>query len=250
MGYPTKRSSSGGVSDPARFEKTRWSVVLAAGRTTCAESQEALSTLCRLYWYPVYAYARCRGLDPDEAADLTQGFFVRLIEQKIVRGADAERGKFRSYLLGAVKHFLSHEWARARTQKRGGGRKIIPLDATLAEERYGIEPSHDLTAQRLFERQWALRLLELAMEDLSAQCAAAGKCRHFEVFKPFLSGGTDTGYREAGAELGLGEGAARVAVHRLRASYRQLLREHIRRTVGSPEQVEEEIQHLFSALSA
>src|SRR5688500_13901092 len=141
MGYPTKPSPSGGVNDPVRFETTRWSVVLAAGQNTCTESQEALSTLCRLYWYPVYAYARRHGLKPDEAADLTQGFFARLIEQKIVRGADAHRGKFRSYLLGAFKHFLSHEWARASAQKRGGGKKVIPLDVGLAEERYGIEPA-------------------------------------------------------------------------------------------------------------
>jgi len=250
MGYPTKPSPSVGVGDPARFETTRWSVVLAAGQSTCTESREALATLCRLYWYPVYAYARRRGLDSEQAADLTQGFFARLIEQKIVRGADAHRGKFRSYLLGAFKHFMSHEWARARAQKRGGGRKLIPLDAQLAEERYGIEPAHELTAQRLFERQWALRLLELAMEDLRDQCISDGKKRQFEVFKPFLSGGTGAGYREGGAELGLGEGAARVAVHRLRARYRELLREHIRRTVGSPEQVDEEIQHLFSAVGA
>jgi RNA polymerase sigma factor (sigma-70 family) len=250
MGDPSKPSPSGGVDDPARFETTRWSVVLAAGRSTCVESREALSTLCRLYWYPVYAYARRRGLDAEQAADLTQGFFARLIEHKMVRGADAKRGKFRSYLLGAFKHFMSHEWARARAQKRGGGRKLIPLDGQLAEERYGIEPAHELTAQRLFERQWALRLLELAMEDLRDQCTGDGKQRHFEVFKPFLSGGTGAGYREAGAEVGLGEGAARVAVHRLRARYRELLREHIRRTVGSPEQVDEEIQHLFSAVGA
>jgi RNA polymerase sigma-70 factor (ECF subfamily) len=206
--------------------------------------------LCRLYWYPVYAYARRRGLDAEQAADLTQGFFARLIERKMVRGADAGRGRFRSYLLGAFKHFLSHEWARARARKRGGGRKLVPLDARLAEQRYGIEPAHELTAQRLFERQWALRLLELAMEDLGGECASDGKRRQFEVFKPFLSGAGGAGYREAGAEVGLGEGAARVAVHRLRARYRELLREHIRRTVGSPEEVDEEIQHLFSAVGA
>jgi RNA polymerase sigma-70 factor (ECF subfamily) len=249
MGDPFKSGVCGG-GDAARFDTTRWSVVESAGRSTCTESREALSTLCRLYWYPVYAYARHRGLDPEQAADLTQGFFALLIEQKMVRGADASRGKFRSYLLGAFKHFMAHEWARARARKRGGDRKLVALDARLAEERYGIEPAHELTAQRLFERHWALRLLELAMEDLQAECAGEGKGRLFEVFKPFLSGGTSDGYRGAGAELGLAEGTARVAVHRLRARYRQLLREHIRRTVSSPEQVEEEIQHLFAAIGA
>ena len=248
MGYPAQPSPPGEASGRARFETTQWNVVLAAGRSACAESQEALSTLCELYWYPVYAYARRRGLASEEAADLTQGFFARLIEQKIVGGADSTRGRFRSYLLGAFKHFLSHEWTRARAQKRGGGVKLIALDPTRAEQRYGVEPAHDLTAQRLFERQWALRLLELTMEQLSAQCAADGKRRQFEVFRPFLSGATGAGYREAGAEFGLGEGAARVAVHRLRARYRRLLREHIRRTVGSADEVDEEIRQLFGAV--
>src|SRR3954454_18217289 len=144
MGNPKKPSPSVGVGDPARFETTRWSVVLAAGQSTCTEAREALATLCRLYWYPVYAYARRRGLDPEEAADLTQGFFARLIERKTVRGADPERGKFRSYLLGAFKHFMAHEWARARAKKRGGGRRLVPLDPREAEERYGLEPAHEL----------------------------------------------------------------------------------------------------------
>jgi RNA polymerase sigma-70 factor (ECF subfamily) len=232
----------------SRFATTRWSVVLAAGRTDCSESREALSTLCGLYWYPLYAYARRRGLGAEEAADLTQGFFARLLEQKFFRGADRQRGKFRSYLLGAFKHFLSHEWARARAQKRGGGRKFIPLDPRDAEARYGIEPSHDLTADKLFDKQWALRVLELAMEELRHGCVLAGKERQFERFKPFLSGGTGSEYREAASGLGLSEGAVRVLVHRLRRKYRELLREQIRRTVDSPEEVEEEIRHLFAAI--
>ena len=233
-----------------RFATTRWSVVLAAGQTNCTESREALSTLCGLYWYPLYAYARRRGIDADSAADVTQGFFARLLEQKIVRGADRQLGRFRSYLLGAFKHYLSHEWARARAQKRGGGRKFIPLDPQNAEARYGLEPSHDLTADRLFDKQWALRVLELAMEELRHRCLRAGKERQFERFKRFLSGGTGSEYRDAGSELALSEGAVRVLVHRLRRRYRELLREQIRRTVESPEQVEEEIRHLFAAISA
>ena len=250
MGNAINLGLSAVEGERARFATTQWGLVRAAGEATCAETREALATLCRLYWYPVYAYARRRGFDRDEAADLTQGFFTRLIEQKMVRGADPDRGRFRSYLLGAFKHFVSHAWARERAKKRGGGRKAVPLDPDVAEERYGLEPSHELTAQRLFERQWALRLLELAMEDLREQCAGDGKLRHFEVFRPFLAGMNEAGYREAGAELGLAEGAARVAVHRLRARYRELLREHIARTVASPHQVDEEIQHLFSAVGA
>jgi RNA polymerase sigma-70 factor (ECF subfamily) len=230
------------------FETTQWNVVRAAGGATCKESKDALAALCRQYWYPVYAYARRHGMKPDEAADVTQGFFARVIERKVVRGADPGRGRFRSYLLGVFKHFLSHECARARAQKRGGGKRLIPLDPDSAEERYGMEPAHDDTAERLFERQWALRLLELALEDLAAQCELEGKRRQFELFRPFLSGGGGAAYRDAGAELGLSEGAARVVVHRLRTRYRELLREHIRRTVAAPEQVDEEIQHLFHAV--
>jgi len=233
-----------------RFETTRWSVVIAAGRTDCSESRDALSTLCGLYWYPLYAYARRRGLGADEAADLTQGFFARLLEQKFVRGADRRRGKFRSYLLGAFKHFLSHEWARARAQKRGGGLKFVALDPQDAEARYGIEPSHDLTADKLFEKQWALRVLELAMEELRNGCVRSGKEWQFERFKPFLSGGSGAEYRDAGLEMGLSEGAVRVLVHRLRRKYRELLREQIRRTVDLPEEVEEEIRHLFAAIGS
>lgn len=250
MGRTPQHSQLDKVAESARFETTHWSCVLAAGETAGLESKRALATLCRVYWYPIYAYARRRGIGRDEAADLTQGYFAQVIEQNIVRGADPGRGKFRSYLLGAFKHYLSHEWARARARKRGGGRRLIPLDPHDAEARYGLEPAHDVTADNLFERQWALRLLELAMEDLERQCARDGKQRHFELFKPFLSGGTSSGYREAGAALGLSEGAARVTVHRLRAQYRRLLREHIGRTVETPEQIDEEIHCLFSALGA
>ena len=232
----------------SRFATTQWSLVLAAAQTTCAESQAALSKLCTLYWYPLYAYSRRRGLDADQAADVTQGFFARLLERKFIRAADPARGKFRSYLLGAFKHFLSHEWARARAQKRGGGRRFVPLDPQEAEARYSLEPAHELTAEKLFDRQWALRVLELAMEELGRQCARDGKERHFQLFKPFLSGGDGEAYRAAGAQVGLAEGAVRVLVHRLRRRYRQLLREQLRQTVDGPEQVDEEIQQLFTAI--
>jgi DNA-directed RNA polymerase specialized sigma24 family protein len=245
--HPGLSHEEGGRS---RFATTQWSVVLAAGQTSCAESQQALAALCGLYWYPLYAFSRRRGVSADEAADLTQGFFARLLEQKIIRGADPRRGKFRSYLLGAFKHFMSHEWARARTQKRGGGRTIIPLDPLDAEARYGLEPSHELTADRLFDRQWAVTTLEVALLELAQKYADDGREKQFKRFKPFLSGGTGSAYREAGVELGLSEGAVRVLVHRLRRQYRELLREHIRRTVESPEQVDEEIQHLFAAMAS
>ena len=248
MGHPTQDGQSQVHGGHSRFATTRWSVVLAAGQATCAESQEAMSALCRLYWYPLYAYSRRRGLDADQAADATQGFFARLLEQRIVSGVDRRRGKFRSYLLGAFKHHLSHEWARARAQKRGGGRKLVPIDPLDAETRYGLEPVHELTAERLFDRQWALTVLELTLAELGRQCARDGKEQQFQLLKPFLSGGTGAAYREAGAELGVGEGAVRVLVHRLRRRYRQLLRDHIRQTVGSPDEIEDEIQQLFAAI--
>jgi RNA polymerase sigma-70 factor (ECF subfamily) len=240
--------SPGAGEQQAQFATTHWSVVLAAGRGTGPASREALATLCGTYWYPIYAYGRRRGLDADQAADLTQGFFTRLLEKKTMRGADPARGKFRSYMLGAYKHFLSHEWARAHAKKRGGGRRFVPIDPVEAETRYGLEPAHDLTPEKLYDRQWALAVLETALADLGHQCAGEGKRRHFDRFKEFLSGGSGPAYREAGAELGLSEGAVRVVVHRLRRRYRQILREHIQRTVDSPEQVDEEIDHLFTAI--
>jgi RNA polymerase sigma-70 factor (ECF subfamily) len=198
----------------------------------------------------LYAYSRRRGLDADQAADATQGFFTHILQQKIVRCADPTRGRFRCYLLGAFRHFMSHEWCKARAGKRGGGRKIVSIDSHKAEARYVFEPAHELTAERLFERQWAMTILELAMDELHRQCSKAGKAQQFLRFKPFLAGGSAAAYRQAGAELGLGEGAVRLLVHRLRRRYRQLLCDHIRQTVASPDEVEEEIRHVFAAIGS
>ena len=234
----------------AAFQTTRWSVVVAAGRETSDVSRQALEVLCRHYWYPLYAYLRRRGFDADRCADLTQGFFARLLEQKMVRGADRGRGRFRSYLLGALKHFLSHERERAAAQKRGGGREPIPLDARDAEARYRIEPSHDLTAEKLFDRRWATTVLELALQEMERESVRAGKEAHFRRLKEFLAGGSGDVYREAGAELSLSEGAVRVLVHRMRRRYRELIRREVAQTVASAEQVEAEVRHLFDAVSA
>jgi DNA-directed RNA polymerase specialized sigma24 family protein len=247
MGHTKEPSSPLAES---RFPTTRWSVVRAAGRPTCTESQQALAALCTRYWYPLYAYSRRRGLDADQAADVTQGFFTHILQQKIVRCADPTRGRFRCYLLGAFKHFMSHEWCKARAGKRGGGRKFVSIDSHEAEARYVFEPAHNLTAERLFDRQWALTILEFAMDELHRQCSKAGKAQQFLRFKRFLAGGSGAEYREAGAELGLGEGAVRVLVHRLRRRYRQLLCDNIRQTVESPDQVEEEIRYLFAAIGS
>jgi len=249
MGQGELGQPAGLATDP-RFATTRWSVVVAAGANTCAESREALATLSRLYWYPLYSFVRRRGADPPEAADLTQGFFARLLEQKIVRGADPHRGRFRSYLLGALKHYLSHEAARAGALKRGGGREIIPLDLSDAEARYRLEPAHDLTPEKVFERHWAVTVLELAMKDLERQAAGAGKHKQFLRLKEFLAGGGADSYQAAAADLGMEEGAVRVAAHRLRRRYGELVREQIRQTVNSSAQIDEEVRDLFAAMGS
>src|SRR4030095_736971 len=188
MGRPETTGSLSGVQPG--FSTTRWSVVIAAGQDSSEKSHQALAHLCKLYWYPLYAYVRRRGFNGNEAADLTQGFFARLLVQKIVRGAYPRRGKFRSCLLGALKHYLSHEWARAKAQKRGGGREHISIDAADADARYRLEPAHELTPKRLYDRHWATTLLELALKDLARQAQRAGKERHFQQLKGFLAGGT------------------------------------------------------------
>ena len=232
------------------FATTRWSIVIAAGRESGAESRDALATLCRLYWYPLYAFVRRRGFDPDQAADHTQAFFARLLERKIVRGANPDRGRFRGYLLGALKHHLAHEWAHARAQKRGGGRESFSLDLSGAENRYRSEPAHDLTPEKTFDRQWAVTVLELAMGELERQTAAAGKHRQFLRLKGFLAGGSLEAYREAAEDLGLTQGAVSVLVHRFRRRYRDLIREQIAETVQSQEEVDDEVRHLFAAVGA
>jgi RNA polymerase sigma-70 factor (ECF subfamily) len=232
-----------------RFVTTRWSLVLAAGARTSAESRKALETLCRLYWYPLYAYVRRRGYDADESQDLTQGFFARLIEKHAVQAADPHRGRFRSYLLACLKHFLANEWDRAGAQKRGGGRTVISLDVRDAEGRYRLEPADELTAERLFERRWALTLLEMVLAELWRQYQRDGRQRLFDRLKGFLGGGPAGGpYSRVAEELGMTEAAVKVAVHRLRRRYRELLREHIARTVASPEDVDDEVRQLFVAI--
>jgi len=207
--------------------------------------------LCRLYWYPLYAYLRRRGHAPPEAEDLTQGFFACLLERDALAAADPQRGRFRSFLLTSLKHFVADQRDRDRAQKRGGGQKIMSLDVRGAEGRYCLEPADNLTAEKLFERRWAQTMLELVLGDLRRQYARDGRQRTFERLKGFLRGKAARGsYGQVAAELDVTEAAVRVAVHRLRRRYRELLREHIAQTVASPEDVEDEIRHLFSAFEA
>jgi RNA polymerase sigma-70 factor (ECF subfamily) len=234
-----------------RFHTTRWSLVLAAGQPESTASREALSTLCRIYWYPLYAYAR-RQVSHAEAEDLTQGFFAQLLEKDYLRVADPERGKFRSFLLTAFKHFLSKERDRAGALKRGGGSQVLPLDFQTGEERYSREPAHQATPERIFERRWALALLDRVLARLREEFEQGGKQRLFECLKFCLTGEKNPGksYEELGEELAMTEGAIKIAVHRLRRRYQELLREEIAQTVATPEDVEEELRDLFEAVRA
>lgn len=233
-----------------RFATTHWSVVLAAARPASPRYHDALGTLCRTYWFPLYAYLRRQGYDSHQAEEYTQAFFARMLEKRGLRLADPKRGKFRSFLLAALKHYLANELDRAQAQKRGGGRKVLSLDFENAESQYALEPSHQLTAEKLFERSWALTVLERTMARLQAESAGANKQKLFDRLKVYLTGErSSVSYRDVAAELDITEGAVKVAVHRLRRRYRELLRDEIAQTVTTEEQVDEEIRDLFAALA-
>jgi RNA polymerase sigma-70 factor (ECF subfamily) len=234
----------------AGFPTTAWSRVVLAGDPGAPGAHDALEGLCRDYCYPLYAYLRRAGHGPEDACDLVQSFFTELIERGDLAAADRERGCFRSYLRAACDHHVAHERQRARALKRGGGRKAIPIDLLDAEGRYGREPSHELTAERLFARRWALDLLNRVLERLGAEAIQAGRAPMFHRLRPMLEGDTrPDSYREVGSALGLTEGAVKVAAHRLRARYRELLREEVARTVADPAEVDAELADLVAALS-
>ena len=230
------------------FVTTRWTLVLAAARTPSPESAAALEAICRAYWYPLYAFARRCGQSPTDAQDLTQEFFRLLLEKRWLEDADREKGRLRSFLVGAMKHFMAKEWRRASAQRRGGGQVHVPMDTAFAEGRYAADLDAGLAADEIFDRQWALTLLDLTMGRLQAEFAAAGRAADFAVLKDSLTashGAID--YGSVASRLGASEGAARVAVHRLRRRYRGLLREEIAQTLAEPAQVEEEMRSLFAA---
>jgi len=231
------------------FATTHWSVVLAAGDRESPQAEEALSALCSTYWYPLYAYVRRQGHLPDQAEDLTQEFFARLLEKEFLRDVDREKGKFRAYLMACFRHFLANERDRPLAQKRGGGKTHLSLNFLDAEERYNLEPAHELTPEKLYERQWALTLLDQVLNRLRDESLRDGHARLFDTLKVFLTGESPTlSYDEVGRGLGLSVGAVKVAVHRLRRRYRELLREEIGRIVGDPAEIDVEIQALFTAL--
>ncbi len=232
------------------FVTTQWSVVLAAARSDTTKAQAALEKLCRTYWYPLYAYVRRRGQPAPDAQDLTQTFFARLLERNWVGDANRERGRFRTFLLTAISRFLSDEWDKARAQKRGGGVIHVPVQLDTAETRYGHEPADDSTPEQCYERQWALTLLDAVLQRLRAEYEREGKGELFGALGGCLIGGRDSQpYAELAGRLGMNEGAVKVAVHRLRKCYRKLLREEIAGTLAAPEEVDEELHHLFAVLA-
>lgn len=234
-----------------RFETTRWSVVKAAASNHPSQARQAFETLCSTYWYPIYVYVRRRGNSAEDAKDLTQEFFARFLEKDYLKEVDPAKGKFRSFLLASVNHFLSNEADRAKTFKRGGGVTFLPLDFAGAEERHIKGSAQDLSPEKLFDRAWALSLLEVSLTRLRQECVKSGKTEHFDRMKGTLTGEDDRlPYRALGAELGLSEGAVKVAVHRLRRRYRDILIEEIAQTLAQGESVEEELRHLLSAIGA
>ncbi len=235
-----------------RFATTHWSMVVSAGGSHSSQSRRALATLCENYWFPLYAFVRRAGHSAEDAQDLTQEFFVRLLAKNYLAVADRQRGRFRSFLLGAMKHFLAKQRRRQSAQKRGGHRPVLSLDFHGGEDRYGlIEPADNLTPERLYERRWAMTLLDLVLGRLREEFRTAGKLELFDSLKQFLAGGTAMPtYLDVGEELGISEGAVKVAVHRLRRRYRKLLKEEIARTIDGPETLEDELRELMAALSS
>jgi RNA polymerase sigma-70 factor (ECF subfamily) len=236
------------LSGSSQFPTTRWSVVVAAGDPNRKEARSALGSLCENYWYPLYAYLRRRGHSADQAQDLTQEFFIRVLEGRYLDRADPEKGRFRSFILTSLKFFVADEADRQRARKRGGGMSV-PMEFSTGEEWYRREPAHDETPERIFERRWALSLLNRVVEKLREEFVQHGRPEHFERLKVFLLGQPDASYASLAWEMNTSEGALKVAVHRLRRRYRELFRQEIADTVADPEDVEAELRYLAAVLA-
>ena len=243
---PTPERSNPTASKAARFGTTQWSLVLKAGQG----AQEALLKLCKIYWLPLYAFVRRRGHSVHEAQDLTQTFFVHILENRALGTVAPAKGRFRSFLLVSLKHFLDNEWNKAHAVRRGGRYQFISWDDLKSDDRELLGPADSMTPERLFNRRWALMLLERVMNRLRAECGAARKEALFDKLKDYLTGdAAGKSYREMAAELQMTEGAVKVTVHRLRRRFGELIREQIARTVDRPEEIDDEIRELFAALS-
>lgn len=232
------------------FVTTQWSVVLAAGGQDSTVAREALEQLCNTYWYPLYAFARRHGCSPADAQDMTQEFFARLLKGNWVAQADQQRGRFRTFLLTAMKHFMANEWHKARAQKRSARQPVISLDDTSAEIQYRSEPASGSTPEALFDRGWALSLLRRVLDQLEAEYRGEGKQAWMEAMRPALSMESGSiNYSQIAEKLRVTENAARVAVHRLRQRYRQIIRQAVAATVSSRNEVDEELRYLFEVLA-
>jgi RNA polymerase sigma-70 factor (ECF subfamily) len=223
-------------------------MVVVAGDPRRKEARSALAALCESYWYPLYAYLRRHGYPAGQAQDLTQDFFVRVLEGRYLDRADPEKGRFRSFLLTSLKFFVADEEDRNRAQKRGGG-ALLPLEFSSGEKRYQREPAHDETPERIFERRWALTVLDRVVEKLRDEFVHHGRPEHFERLKVFLLGQSDAPYAALAREMNTSEGALKVAIHRLRKRYRELFRQEIADTVADPAEVETELRYLAGVLT-
>lgn len=233
------------------FQTTQWSLVIKAGSDDSRTAHAALSKLCEIYWYPLYAFVRRYGAGPDDARDLTQGFLTSLIERKDIENVDKERGRFRAFLLASLKHFLANDAARRNTQKRGGGIQIATLEFENAEGRYHFEPAEPVTPETLYERRWALTVIDRVLAHLRSEWAAANRTTEFDELKACLLGdGPSGGYAAVADRLSTTEGAVRVAVHRLRRRFRRQLQQEIGETVSDVDEVDDEIRYLLRALDA
>jgi RNA polymerase sigma factor (sigma-70 family) len=247
---PGKTDTNSTPADTSRFATTHWSVVLAAGDSSSSQHEQALNSLCQTYWFPLYAYLRRQGHDPQKTEDYIQSFLAYIIEKCALGRADRNRGKFRSFLLASLKNFISNEWDYAHSQKRGGHKRILSLDTMTAETRYGIEPVDHLSPDKLFERSWAVTVLQNALDQLKKESTRESRERIFDHLVNNLTGKVDsTSYKEAAANLDMTEEAVKSAVYRLRRRYRELVRAEIAQTVATEKQIEDEISELFSALA-
>jgi len=244
----TRKSADTGVE---RLQSTHWSLVLAASQADSPQAHEALSRLCQTYWYVVYVFIRRRGEEAEPAKDLTQEFFSRLLAKQYLRTADPTRGRFRTFLMSCVDHFLSNERKKERTLKRGGNYTFVPLEERPAEERYQAEPYETMSPDKLLDRRWALTLLEMSLEQLKQEYVAAGRVAQFEALQECLSGAKEapSSFAEIGARLGMSPGSARQAASRMRCRFGDLLRRNVAKTVSNSSEVERELVHLRAALS-